>query len=131
MVRSLVNRRPIRCEMKTVSHKRGLAHPFLRYCKDLTLALSAPLCMVFFAHSQVEPTQVALEPFLHGHAAIASILIELPRSETGYSPIGQSGLCIGSTLVTHRNPRIILNAPQQLCIFRERRKRHHQTPVNV
>eukprot|EP00112_Aurelia_sp_Birch-Aquarium-sp1_P019547 Seg485.7_Seg485.4 transcript_id=Seg485.7_Seg485.4/GoldUCD/mRNA.D3Y31 product="putative protein tag-53" protein_id=Seg485.7_Seg485.4/GoldUCD/D3Y31 len=80
---------------------------------------------------KVEPTQVALEPFLHGHAAVASILIELPRSETGYSPIGQSGLCVGSTLVTHRNPRITLNAPQQLCIFRERRKRHHQTPVNV
>eukprot|EP00794_Sanderia_malayensis_P005708 gene5708-6408_t len=80
---------------------------------------------------RVEPSQISLESFQRGSAAIASILIELPRTSQGYPPKGQTGLCIGSTLVSHRNQRIMINAQHQLCIFRERRKSYRHTPVNV
>lgn len=79
----------------------------------------------------MEPAQIGLEPFAHSHVAVASILVKLPRSETGFSPKGQSGLCIGSTVVQHRHQNLIANAQHQLCMFKERQKRHRHTPVNV
>eukprot|EP00795_Rhopilema_esculentum_P012202 gene12202-2824_t len=77
------------------------------------------------------PTPIGIEPFAHGHAAVASVLIELPRSGSGYTPKGQSGLCVGSTVIVHRHQKLTLSSQQQLYIFKGRQKNRQQTPVNV
>jgi len=80
---------------------------------------------------RVEPSPVGVEPFAHSQLAVASILIELPRSEKGISPKGQSGLCIGSTVIIQKHQNLLTNAQHQLCKFKDRQKRHHHIPVDV
>ena len=80
---------------------------------------------------QAEPSQIGLEPFAHSNYAVASILIQLPRSENGFSPKGQSGLCIGSTIVQQKHQNLLTNAQHQLCMFKDRQKRHRHFPVDV
>lgn len=46
------------------------------------------------------PTPVALEPCETGKAAVLSLLIRLPTGASGSVPPGQTGLAIGSALVS-------------------------------
>ena len=102
----------------------------LNLLTTLSSVLLVLLLNIFTVIFQVEPTQISLESFQRGNIGITSIFIELPRTETGFAPTGQSGLCIGSTLVTQRS-RAILNNQHQLCIFPERRKNQYRNPVAV
>ena len=46
------------------------------------------------------PTPVALEPCSTGKAAVLSLVIKLPTGGTGNVPPGQTGLAMGSALVS-------------------------------
>ncbi|OXA45784.1 putative protein tag-53 [Folsomia candida] len=51
------------------------------------------------------PSPIALEPCQGNRAAVLSLLITLPTGSRQFSPPGQSGLSVGSTLVALGNPR--------------------------
>ena len=46
------------------------------------------------------PTPIALEPCFNNKAAVLSLIIRLPTGGTGVIPIGQTGIAIGSALVS-------------------------------
>ena len=46
------------------------------------------------------PTPIALEPCYNNKAAVLSLIIRLPTGGTGVIPIGQTGIAIGSALVS-------------------------------
>lgn len=46
------------------------------------------------------PTPIALEPCYNNKAAVLSLIIRLPTGGSGVVPIGQTGIAIGSALVS-------------------------------
>jgi len=53
-----------------------------------------------FVLFQFRPSPIALEPCADQKAAVLSLLIRLPSGTLPYTPPGQSGLAIASTLVS-------------------------------
>lgn len=51
------------------------------------------------------PSPIALEPCYGNKAAVLSLIVRLPTGDEDYTPPGQSGIAIASTLVTLGNPR--------------------------
>ena len=46
-----------------------------------------------------KPSPVALEPLAGGKSAILSLVMRLPTGDEDWTPPGQSGVCMASTLV--------------------------------
>ena len=89
---------------KKVSALRAKTNPFK--LKKSIAVVSVTGCAIFkdlllsFYRQTPKPAPIALEP-INGHkAAVLSLLIKLPCGDEDYTPHGQSGLAIGSSLVS-------------------------------
>ena len=61
------------------------------------------LCIVYLKHllqNTSKPTQMALEPLHNQKAAVVSLFIQLPTGDDDFTPAGNSGLAIGSALIS-------------------------------
>ncbi|XP_071089503.1 attractin-like protein 1 [Haliotis cracherodii] len=52
-----------------------------------------------------KPAAVALEPLHNTKAAILTVIVQLPTGFEEYAPCGQSGIAMGSTLISYGNTR--------------------------
>lgn len=53
-----------------------------------------------FVLKECKATPVTVEPLFGQKAAVLSVIVRLPRGDEDYTPLDQSGLAIGSALVT-------------------------------
>ena len=62
------------------------------------------ICLVAFFSSKQQmgnkPSSIAIEPLKDNKAAILTLLIQLPTGNSDYAPSGNSGLAVGSALVS-------------------------------
>ena len=54
-----------------------------------------------------KPSPISLEPMFGSKSAVLSLIIQLPCGDEDYTPPGQTGLCVGSALVTLGTDAII------------------------
>ncbi|XP_078359033.1 attractin-like protein 1 isoform X2 [Oculina patagonica] len=52
-------------------------------------------------HNKSNPGPIAVETCENNKAAVLTVLMQLPGTEDGFAPIGQSGVCFASVLETH------------------------------
>ncbi|XP_048585207.1 attractin-like protein 1 [Nematostella vectensis] len=68
---------------------------------------------------QTYPTAIAQQPFAFDHVGVVTVLVRLPSTSAGLAPIGQSGICCASALVTTQghasNPQNGVLASRRKC----------------
>ncbi|XP_058961853.2 attractin-like protein 1 isoform X2 [Pocillopora verrucosa] len=72
----------------------------------------ARVSVFLHAHNKSTPGPVAVETCENGKASVLTVLMRLPGTEDGLTPIGQSGLCFASVLGTHTEQTTSAPAPK-------------------
>ncbi|EDO36874.1 predicted protein [Nematostella vectensis] len=84
----------------------------------LSASLLAVKCVLRF-NLQTYPTAIAQQPFAFDHVGVVTVLVRLPSTSAGLAPIGQSGICCASALVTTQghasNPQNGVLASRRKC----------------
>lgn len=72
----------------------------------------AKVSVVLHSHNKSTPGPVAVETCENGKASVLTVLMRLPGTEDGLTPIGQSGICFASVLGTHTEQTTSSSAPK-------------------